>query len=163
MAISSRPPSIPAIPVDRLKQLGGIALFLLVSGGAVYKYDDLIVKEQDLKVHVGEAHMITVGEDEHGNDVRKPMTKVVESHEKAIAQLPAMKAAIDDANRNSRIVKNGFFDERASRLGSRAANSMPPGTHWKRRKIKADQVKRTALNNLNADRPIDVGIEQYAF
>lgn len=156
---TSRPPSIP---LDRLKTLVMVAGALLMAGGGVYAYDASVVKGDDLIVHIGKLHMVpTVDGD--GHESLKPIVDVVAAHAVAIAQLPAMKQAIDDANQNSLTVKNGFFDERASRMGSRAADSMPRGTHWRKRKILADQVKRTALGNLNANRDIDVGIEQYAF
>ncbi len=159
MSNSSRPPSIP---LDRLKMLAVIGLAVFGAGGAAYSYDAGVVKGDDLQVHVGTAHMVQTV-DGNGHEELKPIVDVVAANHKALAQLPAMKKAIDEASANSLAVKNGFFDEHASRIGSRAADSLPRGTHWRKRKILADQVKRTALGNLNAGRDIDVGIEQYAF
>lgn len=157
--MSSRPSSIP---IGRIKFAGAVLIAVFLAGAGAYTYDDSVVKGDDLIVHVGKLHMVpTVDGD--GHESLKPIVDVVAAHAVAIAQLPAMKRAIKTANENSLTVKNGFFDERASRMGSRAADSMPRGTHWRKRKILADQVKRTALGNLNANRDIDVGIEQYAF
>ncbi len=144
----------PSISVDRLRTIAVLVVAVFAAGGAAYSYDAGVVKRADLHVSVL---------DGDGHEVDHPLVEMVAAHEQALGDLPAMKKAIDEANRNSLTVKNGFFNERASRLGSRAADTMPDGTHWRNRKIKSDQVKRQALNNLNAGRPIEVGIEQYAF
>lgn len=121
-----------------------------------------LVHQDDIKLHQTEAHVI-VSPGPDGHDHSRPMADVVADNAKAVAQLPAIRKAVDTANANSLTVKNGFFEERASRLGSRAAEAMPKGTHWKRRKAKADKVKRRAISNLRAGRDVADGLDQWAY
>ena len=142
----------------RTAVIGAIGIFAAAASFHVYAAD--LSHKSDLvehkSTHAGE-HLITL-QDEHGHDATPvPMAEVVTANAKAVAELPAIRKAVDEANDNSITVKNGFYDAQASKLGRRAADRMPEGTSWRKRKAKHDEVKAKARQNLDDGKPAGSG------
>jgi hypothetical protein len=80
-----------------------------------------------------------------------PVCTVVKDNHKAIKEIPTIKAALIT-------VRNGFYEERAERLADRAADKIK-GEQQSRERWQ--QVRARAIKNLEQDKPIRDGLEDY--
>lgn len=137
----------------RTAVFGAIGIFTAAATFHVYAAG--LVHKSDLEKHNNE-HVVSV-EDRGGKAISRPLKEVVAANAKAVAELPDIRDAIKEANQNSITVKNGFYDAQASALGRRAADQMPKGTGWRKRKARYDEVKAKARANLDQGKPAGSG------
>ena len=123
--------------------------FIIFIASGWYGFLSLNATKSDVTSHNKnlQAHKVLL----EGETKAKPVSAILEQHHKVIKEIPEIKSTVIK-------VKNGFYEERAERLADRAADKVR-GERQSRERWK--QVRAKAMKNLENDRPIREGLEDY--
>jgi hypothetical protein len=129
-------------------------IIFLVSGW--FAFLSVNATKADLVVHDSsrEAHPVKLNKDTEP----EALPLIVKANHKAIQQIAEVKKTV---NKNTKViikVKNGFYEDRAERLADRAADKVRDP---RRSRERWKQVRQRAKQNLDADKPIRDGLENY--
>lgn len=122
---------------------------------SVYAFAQTIVFRADLDSHDGDdkAHPVLL----EGALEREPTNDIVRRHERALRQLPTIEATLRSQDATLADIKAAMYEDRAEELADTAVKRIPLRAReetWK-------HVRKTAIENQHAGRPIRTGLEPY--